>query len=781
MENPKLKEFEIALGFTMDSFQLEACTAINNGLGVLVAAPTGAGKTVIAQYAIYLATRNSKDKVFYTTPMKALSNQKYSELKSEYGEHRVGLLTGDNNINSEAQIVVMTTEVLRNMLYEESTTLKNLRWVVMDEVHYLADRFRGAVWEEVIIHLPQEIKVISLSATVSNAEEFGEWLQEVRGNTKVVVSEHRPIPLTQHVYYLRELSTLFTDDSDKRMINPELVRILGSGYRSSQRAKDVYGRGKAKTRAVAKRNRFDRVEVIEALQRSNLLPVIYFVFSRAGCEQAATAMSRSGLVFTTADERKQIEEFVLQATANISSEDLWVLNFNPWFNDLRKGFATHHAGLIPLFKEIVEVLYQRKLIKIVFATETLALGINMPAKTVVIEKLEKYNGIAQVPITPGEYTQFTGRAGRRGIDTEGHSVIIWNEGMDINSVASLASKRTYPLNSSFRPSYNMAINLLAKFDRKKVIETLQLSFAQFEADRSVVSLANKVTSARESLRGYERSMACHLGDFSEYSRIRREISDLERQTRKQLDKGRTARLVEKIHNLREDMRHHPCHQCKEREQHARWGERYWKLKQEIKQIDSEISRRTNAISRRFDQLCNVLTNIGYLETADKDILITEQGEMLKGIYAERDLLISQALLRGIWQDLNFAEIAAISTLMVYEPRLNEPPIPRKITRNYQDAQAETFALWSELQGIEIEHKLPGTDVPSTELSFGMYRWASGDSLEDVLAECGLPAGDFVRWSKQVIDILDQIYGTGLLGNIPNQAIEAIRRGVVVLE
>lgn len=781
MADSKYKEFEKTLGFSLDPFQSESCAAIDEGIGVLVAAPTGAGKTVVAQYAIYLATRNSKDKVFYTTPMKALSNQKYSELKAEYGEARVGLLTGDNNINSEAQIVVMTTEVLRNMLYEESSTIRNLRWVIMDEVHYLADRFRGAVWEEVIIHLPQEIKVISLSATVSNAEEFGEWLQEVRGDTRVIVSEHRPIPLTQHVYYQQELSTLFTDDSEVRKINPELVRILGAGYRSAQRAKDAHSRGKAKTRAITRRNRFDRVQVIEALQRYSLLPVIYFIFSRAGCEQAATAMSRSGMVFTTAAERKEIEEYVLQSTANISSEDLWVLNFNPWFNDLRKGFATHHAGLIPLFKEIVEVLYQRRLIKIVFATETLALGINMPAKTVVIEKLEKFNGVAQVPITPGEYTQFTGRAGRRGIDTEGHSVIIWNDGMDINSVASLASKRTYPLNSSFKPSYNMAINLLSKFNRDQVIETLQLSFAQFEADRGVVSLAHKVTAAKESLKGYEKSMTCHLGDFSEYSRIRREITDLERQTRKRLDNSMTARLVDKVHQLREEMRHHPCHQCKDREQHARWGERYWKLRQDIKHLETEISRRTNAISRRFDQLCSVLENINYLEISDKQIAITEDGAILKGIYAERDLLVSQALLRGIWQGLDFAELAAISTLMVYEARTNDAPMPRKISRNYQEAQTATFSLWSELQGIEIDHKLPGTDVPSTELAYGMYRWAMGDALEDVLAECGLPAGDFVRWTKQVIDILDQIYGTGLLGTIPNQAIKEIRRGVVVLE
>ena len=529
---PEFELFSAELAFPLDDFQEQACRALEGGHGVLVAAPTGAGKTIVGEFAIHLALASGQ-KVFYTTPIKALSNQKFAELVKRYGNERVGLLTGDNNNNSEAQIVVMTTEVLRNMIYATSTTLKDLGFVVMDEVHYLADRFRGAVWEEVILHLPKYVKVVSLSATVSNAEEFGAWLAEVRGNTQIIVSEHRPVPLHQHVLFGDELLELFENGSGQLRVNPELTQKHQARSRSPIRSRGKYGKGRGDSRSNPNQSNFprlDKPEIVEKLEDLQLLPAIFFIFSRAGCDQAVINCRHAGIRLTSKEEQQEIRSLVEARCSSISDEDLDTLGYFEWLESLERGFASHHAGMLPAFKEVVEELFLRKLVRVVFATETLALGINMPARTVVLERLDKYNGESRVNITAGEYTQLTGRAGRRGIDTEGHSVVLWGAQLDPNIVAGLASKRTYPLNSSFRPTYNMAVNLIAAFGKDRAREVLERSFAQFQADRSVVGVAQVIKDKQESLKGYEEALTCHLGDFKEYARIRREISDLERES-----------------------------------------------------------------------------------------------------------------------------------------------------------------------------------------------------------------------------------------------------------
>jgi ATP-dependent RNA helicase HelY len=481
-QHPVTTEFLLTFDFEFDPFQILACHAVEDGKGVLVAAPTGAGKTVVGEFAAFFALQAGK-KCFYTTPIKALSNQKYSEFVAKFGEDRVGLLTGDTSINGEADILVMTTEVLRNMLYAGSNTLTNLGCVVMDEVHYLADKFRGAVWEEVLIHLMESVQVISLSATVSNAEEFGEWLGEVRGETEVIVSEIRPIPLFQHVLIGNRLMDLFEQPGK---INPEILQREREAIRRSALGRNRRGRFTEPS------DRMSRAEIIEKLQRENLLPAITFIFSRVGCDAAVKQCLHAGLRLTSPEERTEIRQTALRYTQNIAEEDLEVLGFQEWLTALERGIAAHHAGLLPSFKGAVEDLFQRGLVKAVFATETLALGINMPARTVVLEKLIKFNGEAHVPITPGEYTQLTGRAGRRGIDIEGNAVIQWSPTVDSASAAGLASTRTYPLRSSFSPTYNMAINLIARFGRETARRSLESSFAQFQADRAVVGLTRQI-------------------------------------------------------------------------------------------------------------------------------------------------------------------------------------------------------------------------------------------------------------------------------------------------
>ncbi|MGY1739707.1 MULTISPECIES: DEAD/DEAH box helicase [unclassified Blastococcus] len=569
--HPALADFTAELGFSLDPFQVEACEALDAGAGVLVCAPTGAGKTVVGEFAVHKALTEGR-KAFYTTPIKALSNQKYADLVQRYGADRVGLLTGDNAVNGDAPVVVMTTEVLRNMLYAESPALSGLGYVVMDEVHYLADRFRGAVWEEVIIHLPQSVTLVSLSATVSNAEEFADWLVTVRGHTSVVVSEVRPIPLWQHMLVGNRVFDLFslrpaahaaeqgalpreqsTRERGASVVDPELVRYV----REYERRLDTWGGGgggNGRRREGGEfRPRFRppaRPDVIERLDRAALLPAITFVFSRNGCDAAVDQCLRAGLRLTDEAERAEIAAIVDERTGSLPEQDLHVLGFWEWREGLLAGIAAHHAGLVPAFKETVEECFVRGLVKAVFATETLALGINMPARTVVLERLVKWNGEAHVDVTPGEYTQLTGRAGRRGIDVEGHAVVVWAPGMDPSVVAGLASTRTYPLRSSFRPSYNMAVNLVGSHGRARARELLASSFAQFQADRSVVGLARSAARHERDAERFAAEMASAGGDVAEYVQLRRQISDREKELSRDSQAKRRLEAAEALAALR---------------------------------------------------------------------------------------------------------------------------------------------------------------------------------------------------------------------------------------
>ena len=639
----QVEAFRSGLRFDLDPFQRAACLSLEEGNSVLVAAPTGAGKTIVAEFAVHLAMQQSAAKVFYTAPMKALSNQKFQEFVAEYGAENVGLLTGDTNVNSGARIVVMTTEVLRNMLYADSDLLTNLAFVIMDEVHYLADRFRGAVWEEVIIHLPQSVRLVSLSATVSNAEEFGDWLQAVRGETDVIVSEERPVPLEQHVLVKTKMLDLFDSSglAATNRVNPELVRLASAGGRSigsrSSAGRRGNDRGSYHQRAQQDAGKMPRADIVEMLAGKHLLPAIFFIFSRVGCDQAVKQVLRAGVRLTDSAERDEIRQIVDERCRTLLDEDLAVLGYWEWLDGLERGVAAHHAGLLPAFKEVVEELFQKKLVKAVFATETLALGINMPARTVVLEKLEKFNGEARVPITAGEYTQITGRAGRRGIDVEGHSVIQWQQGLDPQSVASLASRRTYPLNSSFKPTYNMAVNLIDQFGRERTRQILESSFAQFQADRAVVDMARKVRAQEESLAGYAESMTCHLGDFTEYAAIRRALTDLERAGNAG-DTGSRAQREKRqreLASLRKRMRSHPCNSCPEKEQHARWAERWWKLKRQTDALNKQINARTGAVARIFDRVTDVLLGFGYLVSDEHGrVTLSESGRILRRIYED---------------------------------------------------------------------------------------------------------------------------------------------------
>ena len=755
---PKTNRFAESFPFELDPFQIEACHALEDGKGVLVAAPTGAGKTIVGEFAVDLVI-NSGGKCFYTTPIKALSNQKYQELSYKYGDDKIGLLTGDTSINSEAQIVVMTTEVLRNMIYSNSSTISDLRYVVMDEVHYLADKFRGAVWEEILIHLSDAVQVISLSATVSNAEEFGEWLQTVRGDTEVIVSEIRPVPLYQHVLFGNRLIDLF---GYNQKLNPELTRLERDTYRQ------IKGNWRDKPKGPKS---LMRSEIVEKLDREGLLPAITFIFSRNNCDAAVRQCLAAGIRLTNSEERREIRSAITRNMKNLAEDDLVVLGYYEWADALERGIAAHHAGLLPAFKVTVEELFQKGFVKAVFATETLALGINMPARTVVLEKLSKWNGEGHVAISPGEYTQLTGRAGRRGIDIEGNAVILWNNDLDSTSVGGLASTRTYPLKSSFKPTYNMSINLISQFGSNRARTSLESSLAQFQADKAVVGLAKQIRKNELVRDDLYRQVECHAGNFMEYAAMRGEIKKLETDGRR--SKRKRHEIEEEIGNIRKRLKQHPSHNCPDRENHSRLTERAQRLQREIDGLTERINSRTNVIAKRFDRIKVILDKFGYI---DNDV-ITKSGKLLAKIYGETDLLISESIQAGVFNTLAPADLVSVISACIYESRNDEAAkVPRG---DVQVALAIVSKIYAKIHDAESDMNLEPMRAPDLGFCWASHKWASGHSLTSILKGSELTVGDFVRAMKQIIDLLRQLRAAAPeLQPIIDQSLKQIDRGVI---
>jgi ATP-dependent RNA helicase HelY len=646
------------------------------------------------------------------------------------------------------------------MIYANSHTIKRLKYVVMDEVHYLADKFRGAVWEEILIHLPDSVQVVSLSATVSNAEEFGEWLQTVRGETEVIVSEIRPVPLYQHVLFGNRLLDLF-DENLK--LNPELSKLERDTYRQ------VRGNWRDKPKAPKS---LSRPEVIEKLDREGLLPAITFIFSRKACDAAVKQCLQAGIRLTNENDRKVIRNIINKNITNLAQEDLIVLGFYEWADGLERGVAAHHAGLLPAFKSTVEELFQSGLVKAVFATETLALGINMPARTVVMEKLSKWNGEGHVAVSAGEYTQLTGRAGRRGIDIEGNAVILWNNDLDSNSVAGLASTRTYPLKSSFKPTYNMSINLISQFGSDKARSSLESSLAQFQADKAVVGLAKQIRKNEKARDELFKESECHLGDFLDYAQMRSDIKKLEVVSKR--DRRRRMESDEEIASIRKRMRNHSSHACPDRENHARFTEKGLRLQREIDGLKDRINSRTNVIAKRFDRIQIILDQLGYIEKGE----VALPGKMLAKIYGETDLLIAESLRRGVFAQLSAVDLVSVISCFIYESRNEEAAkVPRG---EVALAMAKISKIYGEIFSIENDHNLEPMRAPDFGFSWAAQRWASGNSLTAVLKDNDLTVGDFVRNMKQIVDLLRQLRGAVLeLEPLIDQALTKIDRGVVV--
>ena len=682
------QRFIDAQGFGLDRFQLDAIDAFDSGVNVLVSAPTGSGKTLIANYAIGEVLERG-ERSFYTTPLKALSNQKYYELCALFGEDRMGLLTGDTSINRDAAVVVMTTEVLRNMLLTDSGQLRTLGLVVMDEVHYLQDPFRGGVWEEVLILTPPAVRFVALSATIGNAGFVGEWFNEVRGDTAVILETNRPITLHQHVAVVKRGQDL-----------PDIVDLL-DGERLSEPARKIDNTMKATRRfrpgpkwhgpkSSAPPSPYrppKRSELLLALQRDNLLPVIVFIFSRAACDDAVRQCRRDGLLFTTPEQRARIEAICNDRLVDFHDEDLLALDYGEFLDCLRRGLAAHHAGMVPAFREIVERCFHENLLSAVFATETLALGVNMPARSVALERFAKYSDAGKRVLTSGEYAQMTGRAGRRGLDDEGHAIVCFAPELALHDIGRVAIATPSELHSSFRPTYNFTANLMNHFEYETAIEVVQQSYAQFETNRRPA--------------GSKRSL---------------------------------ADLMQARHR--------------------------------------------------------VLEELGYAEGWK----LTSDGQLLRSLYHECDLLIAECLQLGIFDDLEPAQLAGLLSSFVFEAKRSarsskapQTPVKKKKNlhdrlgperrMNLNDRMSEISVISARLREVEARHKVHHAKEPDGKFIPVIAAWARGASLSTVLdladVEVGTTSpGDFVRNAKQVADLCEQVGRLSTLPSVASAALDA---------
>lgn len=835
-------QFIQRLKYAPDRFQVEAMNSLDAGASVLVAAPTGSGKTLVAEYAIDQAMA-SEQRSFYTAPIKALSNQKFRDLCDLYGSDKVGLVTGDNAINSEAPIVVMTTEVLRNMIYSSSPRLEQLGVVVLDEVHFLQDTYRGPVWEEVIIQLPLEVQLVCLSATVSNADEVGTWLTTVRGRTDVIVESKRPVELVNH-FALGDSSTGRVSMYDT-IVNGEAngsVRRLLDSERAIGRSGKVRGRGH--------RQRFytpSRPDLVDLLSSQDLLPAIVFIFSRAQCEDAVNACIRDGIVLTDPEEEARIIQIINDKTSDLTPDDRIALRYDDFLEQAGAGISCHHAGMIPMFKEAIEQCFIEGLVKVVFATETLAVGINMPARAVVIEKLTKFTGENHMLLKASEFAQLTGRAGRRGLDDIGHALTLWNPFITFDQIVALALSRSFRLSSAFRPTFNMAVNLVRAHTRQGTHHVLNLSFAQFQTDKDVVlseaNLQSKKLAALElsrtangviedlddalpiSISATELEIALRglrPGDvvLFESSILRGRGAIIATATRKSGTRLTVVTASKKVVQLSaSDLQSLPRrsggidlpipYEPTQTEFLRETAKRLTKAKifEEVvvEPIVTEPASETAPRStreRRQQRLLNEIaqmeqrmaTRAGSVSARFDDVVVvleelgyiqdwklTEKGVLLSRVFHESDLLIVEVISSGMLDSLSPVDLASVLSTVVFETRGPDSGGPvRWPNETVTNRFKRIERLTMRLHEIQRAHSMSLYRKPDGGLAFEISQWVAGKNLSTVLHH-DLTPGDFVRSVRQLIDLLNQIASAApdeKLRESAAQAVNMMNRGVV---
>jgi ATP-dependent RNA helicase HelY len=787
-----ITDFESTLPFELDPFQREAIDKLDTGRGgVLVSAPTSSGKTIVAEYAIFRALRDGT-KVIYTTPLKALSNQKYHDFVREYGEQKVGLVTGENTINDEAPVVVMTTEILRNLIYEDPKRLDAVDYVVLDEVHYIDDFPRGSVWEEIVIQAPRSIKLVGLSATIGNYQEIADWMAENRGGMETVFHNVRPVELKMWVAIQNRFSALFKEDGgiDQR-----------TWSKAAEEEEASYRVGRF-TRLPSN----DLLKVIEELRRLDILPSIYFIFSRRGCREALQRCSYHELDLTTPEEKEAIDRVAAERLLALKDRDEESL-FRRMVDSrlLRRGLAEHHAGLLPYHKEMVEQLFQRGLIKVVFATETLSLGINMPARGVVVSSFTKFDGVSFSNLTTGELTQLMGRAGRRGIDVIGHGVILKESDVEIGTIYEVAMGPTLVVESKFLPSYNMALNLLRVYTPEEAEGLMERSFGQFQkrlaADRTRERLLN-VRARLEDIRRMWDGDEVSMDEVAQYFKledrrrsIRIELRRLRRDAgaerrgrrgRHTRSQGHSSKLVQKLEvearGLLERQRKLKLVRS------PRFGEylqRYAEIRSLQKELEAgerEASGQMDEYARKLRRLSRILADTGFL-AANRP---TEKGLFAARVYGENTILVAEAVWAGWLEGLTPEELSAVLVMLAAEDRDRGrtrgagPSGPRRYpTPAIAQTARLVRSLYFRFADMEKDLDEPNLRQPSHDYIDFAYRWSEGEPLDKIPLPANVDIGDAIKAMKSLYSLLRQLEFA--LRQAKSPLLEVVSRAVAQME
>lgn len=756
--------------FELDEFQKDACECINSGKSVVVCAPTGAGKTVIAQHAIHRALEDGK-RIFYTTPLKALSNQKYYDFGEKYGQGKVGLLTGDTSINRNAQIVVMTTEVFRNMLYgtnfgSVTDNMKDVKYVVLDEVHYMNDEQRGTVWEESIIYCPTNVQIIALSATVANADELTDWINTVHSKTELVNTDFRPVPL--RFYYF--------DSSQPSKLLP-LLTPSGQLNKKIKPEKRVFGKKLQNKRSYVK-------DIIRNLQENDMLPAIYFTFSRKKCDEQMEKCSSLELV--TKGEQAQIRQFIDEYIA----ENPHLYN-NKHIEYLLQGVASHHAGLLPAWKNLVEKLFQKGLIKVVFATETLAAGINMPARSTVISSTSKRTDSGHRMLTASEFLQMSGRAGRRGMDEVGYVTIVGTQFQSPEEVAELVLSDANPLESRFSPSYSMVLNLLQRFSLEEAKELILKSFGYFSSGSRLQPLLKAQEQIDNELKSREFVCPYKLCDTElyEYDKLRH-IYVQNRQTYKRICKqeksknrplspeavefGRqTKAMLEKMHGFH-------CDTCKFYKKHSKNLEVLERFSVRKNKLEKEIEKQRDIFWNKFLAHRSVLIDMGYL----RDDYPTERGVTTSQIRSENELFIAEIIFSNVLDNLSPSQLAAVVCALTTEDlRIDIPYLP--ISEPVRKTLNLIRNIRRKLEKVQSRYSVEAPMYINPYFSSLIELWVEGAEWETITEQIDMGEGDIVRSFKRVVDVLRQFT---TIANVPEalvftarEAIEKIQREPVDID
>jgi superfamily II RNA helicase len=752
--------------FELDDFQKQACECISDGKSVVVCAPTGAGKTVIAQHAIHCALKNGS-KVIYTTPLKALSNQKFNDFAAEYGSDKVGLLTGDTSINRGAQITIMTTEVFRNMLYgtnfgSVTDNLKDVRYVVLDEVHYMNDEQRGTVWEESIIYCPTNIQIIALSATVANADKLTEWINSVHSKTELINTDFRPVPLRFFYFDSSQPNTLLPlltpDGTLNKKIKPE---------------KKQFKRGKpVQKRSVVK-------DVVRNLHEKNMLPAIYFTFSRKKCDEQMERCAELCLV--TPQEQEEIRQIIDDYIA-----ENYYLYKNKHIEYLLQGVASHHAGLLPAWKVLVEKLFQKGLIKVVFATETLAAGINMPARSTVISSISKRTDTGHRILTASEFLQMSGRAGRRGMDEVGYVTIVGSAFQSPEEVAELVLSDANPLESKFSPSYSMVLNLLQRFSLDEAKELVLKSFGYFSSNARIEPLLLLQELNQEKIDECN-SFVCYCKrtneDLLEYNKIRdmyvqqRRIFKTVQKQEKKKNRALTPEAIqfgEQTKDLLNRMHSYECDNCKLFKKHMKNIDVLFRYQAKQKTLEREIEKQKDIFWNKFLSHRAVLIDYGYI----KDDYPTERGVTISQIRSENELFLAQVMFSGVLENLSPAELASVICALTTEDvradmysQLPLSPMVRKTLNKIKDIRRE------------LDKKQKNHDVEDPMYINGFYSpliemWVNGAEWDTIIDEVDMGEGDIVRSFKRVVDVLRQFC---TISNVPESLVFTAREAIDLIQ